>query len=274
MKVKTISNARLAHKGHRFDSKPFMSGVLEARVILDRLAVEKMPLCEVTKGHKGGIYNGPQFSRVYVDSPEHGVPFVGSSSMLMADLSNLPLLSKKHACSPGLSYLRLEEGMTLISCSGTVGRMVYVRPDMADIWSSQHIMKVVPDPDKTPPGYLYACLSGKFGVPQVVSGTYGAIIQHIEPEYMKDLSVPRLGEEVENAAENLMRQSIAGRERCNILLNRATSLLFDKIGMEDIRAFDWHSKGADISFVDKISHPQSFRALNFNPRYKALVTRL
>ncbi|MCP4699059.1 MAG: restriction endonuclease subunit S, partial [Gammaproteobacteria bacterium] len=33
-------------------------------------------------------------------------------------------------------------------------------------------------------------------------------------------------------------------------------------------------KGADISFVDKISHPQSFRALNFNPRYKALVTRL
>ncbi|MCP4698362.1 MAG: restriction endonuclease subunit S, partial [Gammaproteobacteria bacterium] len=182
MKVKIILSTWLVREAHRFDCKPFMSGALEARVILKKLAVEKAPLHEVTKGYKGGIYNGPQFSRMYVDSPERGVPFVGSSSMLMADLSNLPFLLKTHAYSPRLSYLRLEEGMTLISCSGTIGRMVYVRPDMAGIWSSQDILKVVPDPGKIPPGYLYAYLSGKFGVPQVVSGTYGAIIQHIEPE--------------------------------------------------------------------------------------------
>ncbi|MCP4695667.1 MAG: restriction endonuclease subunit S, partial [Gammaproteobacteria bacterium] len=171
MKVKSIPSTRLVRKGHRFDSKPFMSGAMEARMILENPAAEKVPLHELTKGHKGGIYNGPRFSRAYVDSPERGVPFVGGNSMLMADLSNLPLLLKKHACSPGLSHLRLEEGMTLISCSGTVGRMVYVRPDMAGMWSSQDIMKVVPDPGKIPPGYLYAYLSGKFGVPQVVSGT-------------------------------------------------------------------------------------------------------
>ncbi|MCP4702680.1 MAG: restriction endonuclease subunit S, partial [Gammaproteobacteria bacterium] len=107
MRVKSIPRTWLMREGHRFDSKPFMSGALEARVILENPAVDKAPLHEVTKGCKGGIYNGPQFSRLYVDSPEHGVPFVGGSSMLMADLSNLPLLSKKHAYSPGLSCLRL-----------------------------------------------------------------------------------------------------------------------------------------------------------------------
>ena len=54
--------------------------------------------------------------------------------------------------------------------------MTYVRDDMAGMWSSQHIMKVAPDPAQIAPGYLYAFLSSKYGVPLVVSGTYGAII--------------------------------------------------------------------------------------------------
>ena len=54
-------------------------------------------------------------------------------------------------------------------------------------------MKVVPDPGRIPPGYLYAFLSSKYGVPQIVGGTYGAIIQHIEPQHIANLPVPRFG---------------------------------------------------------------------------------
>ncbi len=75
----------------------------------------------------------------------------------------------------------------MITCSGTIGRMTYVRPDMDGIWSSQDVLKVVPNPECIPPGYLYAFLSSRYGVPLVVSGTYGAIIQHIEPEHIADL---------------------------------------------------------------------------------------
>src|SRR5438105_1262784 len=77
--------------------------------------------------------------------PDYGVPFLGSSSMLQADLSDLPLLRKQDALSSRLSFLRLETGMTLISCSGTIGKMMYVRPNMAGMWSSQDIIKVVPN---------------------------------------------------------------------------------------------------------------------------------
>jgi len=83
----------------------------------DGMEYESIIIDQVTAGHDGGIFNGPKFSRTWVDDPDYGVPFVGSSAMLMADLSNLPLLRRKDAESARLSYLRLSPGMTLISFS-------------------------------------------------------------------------------------------------------------------------------------------------------------
>ena len=204
MRTKTVPSHWLRRAGRRLDVGPYLSGGLEAKVRLEELRARKDRLDALTAGHNGGIFNGPQFSRRWVDDPSCGVPFVGSSSMLMADLSNLPMLRKKDAESAKLSHLRLRPGMTLISCSGTIGRTVYVRPDMDGVWSSQDIMKVVPDPMKVPSGFLYAYLSSKFGVPQVISGTYGGIIQHIEPEHIAGLSVPRLGEKLERRVHELV----------------------------------------------------------------------
>jgi type I restriction enzyme S subunit len=174
-----------------------MSGALEAREKLRQLNGPKDALHTLTSGHAGGIYNGPMFKRNFVQTLEHGVPFLSSGTMLRADLSNLPLLRRKDAESSRLSYLRLRAGTTLISCSGTIGRMSYVRPDMDGIWSSQDVLKIVPDTSKIPAGYLYAFLSCRYGVPLVVSGTYGAIIQHIEPEHVSSIEVPRFDASLE-----------------------------------------------------------------------------
>jgi type I restriction enzyme, S subunit len=219
MKAKTIPSAWMRRDGRRFDSGPYMSGALEAKIRLEELACRKDRLADLTAGYAGGIYNGPQFVRSFVDDPEHGVPFLGTASMLRADLSDLPLLRKRDALSPKLSFLRIDPGMTLISCSGTIGRMVYARPDMAGMWSNQDILKVVADPARVQPGYLYAFLSGKFGVPLVTSGTYGAIIQHIEPQHIADLPVPRLGDEVEREAHRLVDLAAANRTKAIQLLN-------------------------------------------------------
>ncbi len=177
MKFESFKNARVVRSswleegGRRLDCNPYMSGALEARDTLKSLDAPKEPLKSLTAGYAGGIYNGPMFRRNYVESPEYGVPFITSGTMLLADFSNLPLLRKSDAQSPRLSYLELKPGMTLISCSGTIGRMTYARPDMDGMWSSQDVLKVVPDASRIPPGYLYAFLSSKYGVPLVVSGT-------------------------------------------------------------------------------------------------------
>src|SRR5260370_41914210 len=104
-------------KGARLDSKPFLSGALEARVLLEKLRVEKQPLQEVTIG----IYHAGREGRKYVDNPEYGIPFLGSTDILAADLSSLPFLSKKQV-EANPSFV-LQEGWTLITRSGTVGRM-------------------------------------------------------------------------------------------------------------------------------------------------------
>lgn len=274
LNIKIVPSAWLEAEGRRLDCGPYLSGAIEAKVLLEKLTVPKEPLHTLTSGHDGGIYNGPHFERNYVGDREHGVPFLGSSSMLWADFSTLPLLSKRDALSPKLSYLRLKANMILVSCSGTVGRMAFTRPDMDRLWTSQHVMKIVPDESRIPPGYLYAFLASRYGLPIIVGGTYGTIIQHIEPGHLRNqnVPVPRFGSDVETQADALMREATTLRCRYQEQIRQATSLLFGAVGLSDIAATDWHTKNPDLGFARRLGTAASLRALNFNPRFDELCT--
>jgi len=228
MKTSVIQRSWIEGYGYRLDTKPYLGGALEAKVLLEKLALRKDKLHTLTVGFEGGIYNGPHFSRTFVDSPEFGVPFVGGSSMLHADLSDLPLLSKKQTLSPKLAHLELKPGMSLISCSGTIGKMLYARREMDGMWSSQHIMKVVADPSKIPSGYLYAYLCSKFGVPLIASGTYGAIIQSINPEHIWELPVPRLGDALEHQIHDLVEQASELRTKASVKKKAAIATFVER----------------------------------------------
>ena len=238
MTFASFKNARIVRSGwldeggRRLDCNPYMSGAQEARDALRRLNVRKDALRTLTKGYAGGIYNGPIFKRNYVESPEHGVPFISSGTLLLADLSTLSLLRTKDAKSSRLSYLRLRPGMTMISCSGTIGRMSYVRPDMDGVWSSQDVLKVVPDPDAIQPGYLHAFLSSRYGVPLVVSGTYGAIIQHIGPEHIADLPVPRFDIPTEHEIASKVDAAARARAEAVDSLREAKNRLYKRLGLK------------------------------------------
>jgi type I restriction enzyme S subunit len=221
-----IPSTWLENNGRRLDCGPYMSGAVEAKELIKKHPNE--PLKDLTTGHNGGIFNGPRFPRIYVDDPEKGVPFLGSTDILDADLSFVSLLSKKQV--EGNPALVLNEGWTLITCSGTIGRMAYARSDMKGMAGSQHFMRVVPDTEKIKPGYLYAYLSSRFGVPIVVSGTYGAIIQHIEPHHIANLPVPRLGA-VEDHAHNLAQRAANNRVLATKLIEHAIKEAYSALGM-------------------------------------------
>jgi|SRR6266511_622897 len=278
MKLGNLKNPVMAswlrEQGFRLDAPPFLSGAIEARKLLEQLSVKKEPLVSLTKGYHGGIYNGPMFRRNYVTDPEHGVPFLTSSGILLADLSTLPLLSRKYAMSSRLSYLQIREGMTLISCSGAIGRMAYTRPEMDGMWSSQDVLKVVPVPDRILPGYLYAFLSSKFGVPLVVGGTYGAIIQHIEPHHIVNLPVPRFGDAFEERVHKLIQEAAKLRLRFQAELETATQEFFEAAGLPGLYQMRWHSQPRDLGFVIHGLNATSLRALNFAPRFTNIVERL
>jgi type I restriction enzyme S subunit len=231
VKTKLVPSGWIEKEGRRLDCGPYLSGAIEAKLLLEKLAVPKDQLHDLARGHNGGIYNGPQFVRNYVDDSAYGVAFLTSSSMLLADISRVDLLRKRDALSPRLAFLCLKPGMTLISCSGTIGRMVYARPDMEGVWSSQDILKVVPDDGKILPGYLYAFLASRYGVPMVVGGTYGAIIQHIEPEHIWNLPVPRLGPAHEKSVHELVNSAAEMRSLSRRITMGATADLYNAFGL-------------------------------------------
>lgn len=222
--TRVVRSSWLEEGGRRLDCNPYMSGALEAREALRKLDCKKDKLSEVTLA----MFDSGRESRSWVDDPRYGLRYMGSSAISSADLSTLPLISRKQvARNP---KLLIEEGWTLITRSGTIGRTAYVRPDMAGLACSEDVLRVVPDPSHIPPGYLYAFLSSRYGVPLVVSGTYGAIIQHIEPEHIADLPVPRFSEPLESQVHELIAFAARNRSEAQRQLTEALLALEEEAG--------------------------------------------
>ena len=246
--ARVVPSSWLEKDGRRLDCGPYLSGAIEAKILLEQLPVPKKLLKRVTQGHDGGIYNGPQFVRNYVDDPAHGIPFLTSSSMLLVDFAHVDLLRRQDAVSQRLAHLRLEVGMTLVSCSGTIGRMTYSRPEMAGMWSSQDVLKIVPDPKELQPGYLFAFLSGRFGVPLIVGGTYGAIIPHLEPQHIAEIPVPLAPDRIQKVAHDLVTEAAELRTKASAELRAVIREIEEAAGLPVLdRRYDGGSP--DIAVV-------------------------
>lgn len=268
MNTKTIYSSWMELNGFRLDSGPYLSGAIEAKVQLEKLSVHKEPLHRLTREGLDGIFHAGRESRTYVYDLDSGVPFLGSTDILAADLSWLPLLSKKQVS--GHPRFTVHKDWILITRSGTVGRMAYVRPDMAGMACSEHVIRVVSDTDRILPGYLYAYLNSRFGVPIIVSGTYGAVIQHIEPQHLEDLPVPRFNDSLEKKVHDLVSKAAQLRSEYQAQVKEATTHFFNSVGLRDISMTEWHSEGPDLGFSSNINSSVSLRAINFNPRFRSL----
>jgi type I restriction enzyme S subunit len=247
-----------------------MSGALEAKVLLELMLARKDKLQHLTRDGISGIFHAGRIKRVWVESPGHGRPFLSSTDILQADLSNLPFISKKAVAEN--PRLPLHAGWTLITRSGTVGRMAYARPDMEGYACSEHVLRVVPDAEKIPPGYLYAYLSSKFGVPLVVGGTYGAIIQHIEPEHIANLPVPRLGAKAEREIHMLIENAANARSQAHHLRHDAQSRFYRQFSLSDLTDADTAVNHATFSV--KASSLQRLDAAHYSPACRAAADEL
>ncbi|WP_440950711.1 methylation-associated defense system restriction endonuclease subunit S MAD5 [Methanosphaerula subterraneus] len=245
-------------QNRRLDAQPYISGAIEARVAVEQTGLPKDRLVDVTKDGSDGIFHAGRESRTWVTDPKYGIPFLGSSKISYSDLSTLPLISQKIV--ERNQHLLIQEGWTLITRSGTIGRMAYSRPDMKGIACSEHVMRVVPDSEKIPPGYLFAFLRSSFGVPLVVSGTYGSIIQHIEPEHIRDLAVPRLGAEREAEVHALVQAAADDRTEAHRTLDAVKAELQVELGFGELQ--DSSVTGYGITTI-----PTSRLDLRFDAHY-------
>lgn len=213
--------------GYRMDCQPYLGGALETKLLLEKLPLRKDKLANLAVGGLSGIYYGGRETIHWVSDPELGIPCLGSTDIVKADLHELPFISKEQVRqNPSLA---VKSGWTLITRSGTIGRTAYVRSDM-DGMACQDVLRIVPDKEKVAPGFLYAYLTSKFGVPLVVSGTYGAMIQHLEPEHIADLPVPRLDKAFEQRIDTDIESAAKLRVKASEELRDARNKLVSHFG--------------------------------------------
>lgn len=219
MIIKEIPSTWIQREGLRLDVGPYKTGAIEAKYKLESLTVTKDSVVEVTLNGIKGIIHAGRLKRIWVNDPNHGYPFLTTTNIHISNLEKINYIASSIVA--GKRNLLVKKDWILITRSGTIGRLAFCRPDMDDFACTEDVMRVVADESKIDAGYLYAFLSSTFGVQQIIAGTYGAIIQHIEPEHVKDIPVPRFSKELETNIGEKIKSSAQKRADANSLMVNA-----------------------------------------------------
>lgn len=207
---------------NRFDCTYHLSDGIHVRQMIDELPFPKKTCGEVSSR----IFHAGRWKRVYVDNPNHGITLLGSSSMLKADLEDEKMVSLKY--TDELEDKTLQAGWILISCSGTIGKTAYTNSRHAGKLASQHVIRLKPN-DILGGGYVYAFLSSKYGYIMLTQGTFGAVIQHIEPDNVSPIPIPVFPEEFRNEVDGMIKKSARLREEAADALDQVHEIFNNEV---------------------------------------------
>ena len=172
---KIISSKYIAGKFRRFDSQ-YQIGKIELTKYERTIKIEEV---------KSEIFTGNRGKRMYVTN---GVPFLSSSDMILANpLRFCKYISK---ATPALSDMKVNYKDILISRSGTVGNTIIVGKCLSGIAVSEHAMRLVIDPDKIAPEYVFAYLMTQHGQDALHTLPYGSVIVTLGEEVLGDIDLP------------------------------------------------------------------------------------
>ncbi len=206
----------LAGEGRRLDAAAYSSGGLAAR---DRIIKGAQPWQRLDQVAR--TFYEARFARTYVSDPARSVPYLTGSDMLLADLQGLRRLAIKK--TDHLSKLLVQEGWTLLSRSGTIGRTVFVRGEMRGMVASDDVIRIAPHAQVTMPGYLFAYLTSAPAQAMIRQRTYGSVIQHIEPHHIADLPVPLPDRAMQERIHGLVAGAARARTEAACLLDEAAA---------------------------------------------------
>lgn len=219
------------------------------------IANSPYPLLPISKVAKD-IFIGNRAKRVYVKKASHGIPFLSSSDILRADLNNLKLASAKY--TPDIERMKLQKGWTLISRSGTIGNCAFANAKHAQKLASEDVIRLWPN-NILRGGLVYAYLASKYGHSLLTQGTFGAVIQHIEPAFVGSILIPSFPDTFQKQVDDLIQESARLREEAADALEKAKAILTTFI-CDDF-------KKVDKEFVGKVSIKSIRKTLNhrFDP---------
>ena len=226
MKTGAINYSIKAQAGLRFDASFHLS---EGLVVKRQIASSPYDMLTI-KDVSSEIFYGNRAKRVYVSNREHGIPFLSSSDILQADLENVKLASKKY--TPCIEQMTLKKGWTLISRSGTIGNCAFANAKHAQKLASEHVIRLVPN-NILRGGLVYAYLASNHGHSLLTQGTFGAVIQHIEPNFIASLPIHKFPDDFQEEVDDLIQESARLREEAADALEEAVNYFNGKFSINE-----------------------------------------
>lgn len=169
-----------------------------------------------------------RFKRVYVDEG-YGRVFIGGKQLYELDPSNKKYLSLVHHEDRIAHQLELHENMTLIACSGTIGKVTLVGKQWENWTANQHIIRVVPA-NTDIAGYISIFLSTEYGHVLITRFTYGSVVDEIDDNHVKQIQIPLLkNQEVQRKINDLALEANAKRYEAYTLEQEALRILDDEV---------------------------------------------
>ena len=175
------------------------------------------------------IFFPGRFRRQYVPQSVDAVPFLGGTNISQL----VPLIDKwLDKNDPVVENLRVSTGWILITRSGSTGIVSSV-PVHWDGWAvSEHVIRVVPNPDLLDPNYLEAYLRTKFAKASIQRGVFGSVIDEITPKFLGEVEIPvPTSHELQNRIAEITEKAQTAREQAIEFINRAVQMIED--GIED-----------------------------------------
>lgn len=137
-----------------------------------------------------GIILPGRFKRVYVDEV-FGRVFIGGKQLGELDPTNKKYLSNSKHNKRIIEELEISENTTLITRSGTIGKVAMV-PKHWEHWvTSEHIIRVVPS-SREIAGYLNVFLASDYGNALIKRFTYGSVVDEIDDNHVSQIAFPLL----------------------------------------------------------------------------------
>lgn len=143
------------------------------------------------------IFNEGIFKREYV---EKGHPFMMGSDIMKAIPTASKFISYKQALKK--QELFVKEGWILMTCSGSVGDVVYVDKQLTPFIYTHDLIRIVPRDDDEQL-YLFGFLSSPIGKKLVNHYKYGSVIQHLEAFHVSGIPVPILDDYKQEIISNV-----------------------------------------------------------------------
>lgn len=176
------------------------------------------------------IFIPPRFKRIYV-SPEHGVPFLQGSHIPMIKPFDLKFISQR-ANEKQIKECLIHKNWLLITRSGTVGRVMLV-PQALDGWAaSEHCLRLIPNTQKSHPGYWAAFLMTPYGQHQLTSKIYGGVVDELTEDDTATLYVPNAPLAVQEKIGALVVEAFEKKEQANTIEQNAIAQLENMLTRE------------------------------------------